>query len=458
MGLSHRVTELLEKWLGTNDNPANMQITQNGNTADVVIADGSYGLVTITPGHICTSNSTSTPLGVGGVFTGVATDIINYGVIMVMVKASHPSAIKGLSIQFSCNGIDWDSTDDYTIYANTGKTFSFQTACKYYRIVYTNGDTVQTYFRLSAVIKPYYVKPSSHRVGDIIAEDDDAELTKSVLTAKYDSIFVPINASKSGNLQVTDAENSLAIAKGEVEGHKPVSKFGNAQDFDASDDFVTVWDAAEDGTAWELMRYVYSTTADIDSVSSSDITDNTDFTVVGLDANYNEVTQVITLNGRTRVALPIPLIRVYRAYNSNGTEFVGHIIVYVNTALTAGVPTNKTKIRAVIDPLNQQTLMCVYTVPSGYTGYLTRGYASTSGASKTSEYVLKFYGRQFGGVFRLQNVNAISDTGSSSINLDYNIPLKFPEKTDLEVRVKATASGATACSISAGFDIILVQN
>jgi len=177
---------------------------------------------------------------------------------------------------------------------------------------------------------------------------------------------------------ILDRDFYLEIAKGNVPGHSVVQKFGNAPDFDSTDGEVTVWDGAEDATAWELMRYVYSTTADIDSLSSSSAADTQDITIQGLDTNWELVNQTVTLNGQTRVALTTNLIRVFRAYNDNGTNLSGHIFIYVNDTLTGGIPNTNANIRCVIDPVNQQTEMAIYTIPAGKTGYLTRGYSSTS--------------------------------------------------------------------------------
>ena len=104
----------------------------------------------------------------------------------------------------------------------------------------------------------------------------------------------------------------MSIAQGNVTGVSKVNKWGYAPDFDTGDNEVTVWDGAEDGATWELMRYVYSTTADIDSISSSDNTDDQDIVIEGLDSNWELVTQTATLNGQTRVALSTSLIRVFR--------------------------------------------------------------------------------------------------------------------------------------------------
>jgi len=404
-------------------------------------------------------NSTSTPLLANNAFTGSAERCNGYGIIYINTYSDVASAVDGLEVQQSSDGVEWDHCDEFTLSAGAGKNFSINPYAKWYRIVYTNGALDQTEFRLQVILKANGLA-SSHRIQDPIIGDDDAQLVKAVGTGlSPDGTFRNFLADNDGNQNINDRSSGLNIAQGNVTDQSGVAKFGNAPNFDTADGFVTVWDGAEDGTAWELMRYVYSSTADIDSVSSSSAADTQAVTVIGLDADYNEVTQEVTLNGQSRVALTTPLIRVYRAYNNNGTEFVGHVFVFVNGALTGGVPDTNADIRAVVDPDNQQTLMCVYTVPAGKTGYLTRGYASTSGGSKLSAYVIKFFARDFGKVFRLQNVNSISDTGSSSIILDYFVPLKIEEKTDLEVRVQSIASpAAVGNAVSAGFDLVLVDN
>jgi len=63
-------------------------------------------------------------------------------------------------------------------------------------VVYTNGGSEQTYFRLQTQIKTTYVKPSSHRIQDSISDDDDAELTTAVIKVKTPSgKFVNANAN-----------------------------------------------------------------------------------------------------------------------------------------------------------------------------------------------------------------------------------------------------------------------
>ena len=442
------------KYIVINDLASNGQATGHYDGGDGIAVS-----VREIKGKVSDGNSTAAKLDAGIVFTGDAVDITDVAIFYVSVYSDQASAIDGLSVQQSTDGTNWDHIDVFNVPAATGKTFSFNPSAKWMRVVYTNGAVDQFEFRLQTILKSVYSKPSSHRIQDSISTDDDAELVKSVLTGQIvDDGFVNIGASDSGNLKTTDAENGLAIAKGEVEGTGFVHKFGKAPDFATSDGEVTVWDGAEDGAAWELMRYVYSTTDDIDSISSSDNGDTQNILIQGLDANWEEVTQIITLTGQTRAALTTPLIRVFRAFNADSTEFAGHVFVYVDGPLTTGIPNTNADIRVVIQPEHQQTLMALYTIPAGKTGYARSGYVSTAGASKASNYPSRVIGRGFGGVFRTIHTASISDTGSSSYQHTFTEPEKFPEKTDIEFLTSMTATGASGAAVSAGFDIVLVDN
>lgn len=459
MSLSHRVTELLENWFAGDNKSPKMQITNGTDEAGVISTNGSYGLVTIEPNHISTANSTTDLLDVDEVFTGTGEDITNYAIMFINVYADVASATDGLCIQTSHDGIDWHLSECYTIEAGKYKLFAHQCSTKYFRIRYINGGIAQTDFHIEVKLCTKNALASSHRIADSISDQDDAMLVKSVLSSQQpDLTFVNIGATESGNLKVTDAENTLAIAKGEVVGSSDVNKWGNAPDFDTADGEVDIWDGAEDGANWELMSYVFPTSATIDSVSSTNAGDTNTITLIGLDENWEEVTQQITLNGQNRVALTTNLIRFYRGYNDNGTEFTGHVIIHEQDTLTAGVPNTASKIKGVIHPDEQQTEMAIYTIPAGKTGYLMGGYCSTAGANKDSNYLIKFKIRSEGGVFRTQQKVAIGDNGTSFIQFEYAVPQVLAEKTDLKVTASMQATGGTGASVSAGFSVILIDN
>ena len=440
-------------------------ILTDGETPVAVSADGQ--LHTVMAGKIDDSNSTTTVLDPAGinVFTGVAVNTLEFAVIQVSVYASHASATDGLSVEFSTDGVNWDNTDEYTIPAAKGKTFSFQPSGMFYRVVYTNGGTLQTAFRLQSQLKKTYIKPSSHRIQDSIIGDDDAELQKAVLTAKNpDGTFVNIQATSSENLRVSDAENGLAIAKGDVVGTTFIHKFGEAPDFDQADGSVTIWDGANDTlfAGSPPMTYTYSSSADIGLISSSDVNDTQDIEMQGLDSNFDLVVQTITLNGQTDVdisATGVDMVRIFRMKNVGSTDLVG--VVYIRTngsAQSGGVPSVANTIRAIVNNGNNQTLMALYTIPNGKTGYLRDWFAATAGASRDSEYKIRIFARPDGEVFQLKHTSAISDTASSAYQHDYEEPETFQAKTDIELQIEMLTAAATQGDISGGFDIVLVDD
>ena len=132
-------------------------------------------------GVISLVNSSNVTLAANGTFTGTVEDIRDYGGISVAVYSDVASATDGLSIEQSVDGSNWDHCDTFTIPADTSKNFTIQRIARYFRMVYTNGTTIQAAFRLSVIYNQFYVKSSSHRLRDDITSEDDATLTTSLL-------------------------------------------------------------------------------------------------------------------------------------------------------------------------------------------------------------------------------------------------------------------------------------
>ena len=410
-------------------------------------------------GYISIINSTSTPLGIDEVFTGVAEEITHYGVLGLQVFADQASATDGLCVEFSTDKVNWDSVDAYTLLANTGKIYTFPCIAKYFRVVYINGGVAQTTFRLQCSLKQIHMKSSSHRIKDEIIGNDDSELVKAAITGENgNGDWHNVKVTKDGYLAISDNSSGLAIAQGNVTGVEPEHKFGNSPDFDIIDGEVTITDSADDAALWELMNYVYSTAADIDSISSSSSGDTgVTLEIFGLDGNLDKVMQSKSLDvtdSQNRVALDTPLKRVQRVKNiSNGVDLNGTAIVYVNTALTTGIPTDKTKIRAVIHPDNNQTEMSVITVPNGHTGHMRQWWVGSSGAKKDSKHTMKIFARPLNQVFQLKHRQNF--TSETPVSLAYKDPVKYEAGTDIEMRVDTDADGV---GVSGGFDMVFVAD
>lgn len=410
-------------------------------------------------GRIDYNNSTTNLLLANTSYTGTATDVSSYSAIALTCFADVNSDVGGLQVHFSDDAVDWHNGEDYTVISNSTKFYTPPVQARYYRLVYYNNGLDQTDFHLHSMLKKYPIKWSSHNINDPIVAQDDATLTKTVLTAlKPDGVFGNINASVSGNLLTTDAENGLAISKGEVTGSTYIHKFGNAPDFDDGDGEVTIWDGADDASV-DQMQYVFSDTNDIDSIISTSTADGQDVEIQGLDVNWALTNQTVTLTGQTRVAIPTALRRVFRMKNVGTSNLAGIVSCYVTNAPTvAGVVTDSTLVRSVVNNGNNQTLMAVYSVPASTTGYLRSFFASTAGANKASNYKVRLKARPFGQVFQVKHVTALAQNGTSHFQHVYDEPEVYAEKTDIVITVETTASPITASDIAAGFDLVIVDN
>ena len=186
---------------------------------------------------VSSSNSTTTPLGSNATFTGTAIETLQVAVITVFVYTSHSSATNGLKAQWSTDGTNWDDEDTFTITTTGTKQFSFgPMAARYFRIAYTNGATAQSAFRLQTILHPFYIKPSSHRIGDTISAENDAELMISVLQGQSSITgnFEPVK-TKSNRLLVSQELSSPANTTAVVQ-----SAFGDVATTTGEDTIYTI--------------------------------------------------------------------------------------------------------------------------------------------------------------------------------------------------------------------------
>ncbi len=248
----------------------------------------------------------------------------------------------------------------------------------------------------------------------------------------------------------------IEVERGNVPGFTFIHKFGEAADIDTADGFADIWDGATDTISGftKTPSYTYSSTADIDSIVSSNASDTTALTLLGLDTNFALVEQTKNLNGQTRVPLDTALVRLFRMENTGAVPFVGNVFGYVDGTLTAGVPNTEADVRAIIQIGNEQTLMAIYTVPAGITGFMLQWYASASKKKdQLSDIELLF--RPSGGVFQLKHVSSLAATGSSKVWHEYSIPLVLSAKTDVALRADASKDNG---AVSGGYDIVLVDD
>ena len=243
----------------------------------------------------------------------------------------------------------------------------------------------------------------------------------------------------------------LQVSRGQIAYHYPQFKFGFNPDVDNA--LETVW--AQGGL------YSYLGTASILTVSSSSTADTSAGTgartveLFGLDADYNEINEIVILTGQDPVDTDNSYLRINRMIIlSAGTGGQNAGVVYAGTgAVATGVPANKYATIAIGD---NQTLMALWTVPAGHTAYLYETHVTAACTTSNKLLTTTLVARPEGGVFQVKDKFGIQVDGGD-IRQVYNFPLKFTEKTDIELRSIADA-GLANVEVSANMDIVYIKN
>jgi hypothetical protein len=177
-------------------------------TQRVVLSTDSAG---VQPNFVSTNNSTTSTLAGDAVYTGTGEDVSAYTSITFTADSSHDSATNGMTAQFSTDNSNWDDTYSFTYTAANGaRRFQFPVTAQYFRIVYTNGSTIQTHFRLQTILHRNNVLTSIHRLADDMNPDRSAQVVKSVLYAQAagSGDFTAVDATAGGNLKTSISEIS----------------------------------------------------------------------------------------------------------------------------------------------------------------------------------------------------------------------------------------------------------
>jgi hypothetical protein len=239
-------------------------------------------------------------------------------------------------------------------------------------------------------------------------------------------------ADEDGNpINSFGAASNIPIAGGQIAGYNYVHKFGANTDL-ANGSYEAIWDG-NSAYPWATL----DTAATTLTTNADALNNGAEVTIQGLNENWELTTEVLTLDG-TAQTTQNSYKRVFRAFCSG------------SQALGADFTLSKGAVLVLkIQVAHQQTLMSVYTVPAGKSGYLFNLNVSTL---KNEEITVRVSFRQEGKVFRTQHIAQVA-----SINYDhtFTVPLYMPEKTDVQLEALAGSSGVAAY---AHFDLILVDN
>ena len=236
--------------------------------------------------------------------------------------------------------------------------------------------------------------------------------------------------SRMGTIEPFD----LQVGRGQITGHQSVFLFGFSSSI-TNVAFIPAWE--------NTSAYTYPASAVAMSVASTSESDTTNqIIVVGLDSNYDVITETVTLNGTTDVVTTKLFFRVNQVDVVFGSANPVGVVTVKNGGVTYG------QIAIGIGQSN----MSVFTVPAGYTlhGDHVAAWSSTSVTS---------------GVFATFRALAVSPGGTTYVvsqapfvntfEFDATYPFNFVEKTDIQFQFKSSGAGLQIGTI---FEGVLIKN
>jgi len=207
----------------------------------------------------------------------------------------------------------------------------------------------------------------------------------------------------------------LDVARGHYNNLKPINIFGFNRDVGTV--FETLWN--------DTGSYVYPSSASVLSVVSTSASDTMDVLISGLDSDYVEISETVTLTGTSAVSTTQAFFRINSAVILSSNN-VGNITIKIGAAL-----------HGYIEAGQGATQACVYTVPAGKSLYLLR-IDLTSGTVTGNKYLTYRQTLRSSNGRILRVAEATWQGGQQSFNRQ--IPFKVPEKTDFQFEAKSSSS------------------
>jgi hypothetical protein len=231
----------------------------------------------------------------------------------------------------------------------------------------------------------------------------------------------------------------LQVARGQIAGHSIVSIFGYQPSVTTAS--IPIW---ENATA-----YTYITAASTLSLVSTSASDDTNAKILinGLDSNFNLISETLAMNGTGAVTTVNSYFRVNSLFmvqaGTGQTTNVGVITLKQSSNIVAQINAGIGKSQSMI-----------YTVPAGYSFYLSIAEVNTSNSYTGSVIV----------TYKVQTIN--NSTGVKVVALQqpfvsiYTInrpsePFAYSEKTDIQWQLNTSTGTVAAGAIITGK---LIQN
>ena len=243
------------------------------------------------------------------------------------------------------------------------------------------------------------------------------------------SIAAPLNV----------ADRTLEIARGNVTGQAAFRKFGSNQGVSSTEEVIS-------SISSQIVPWMPSAAVTVEIVSANaadGVAGAGALTVriIGLDSNFDELEEVVTMNGTTAVTTTGSFIRVFRAYVETVGTYRGPNIGAITIREVGGAGDDI----LLVDALQSQSLTSHYCVPAGKTLFVTNYFVQVESNKAMHVHVTHAPGADdvttpFTGAARVVfEMNGLVGTSHGT----FLVPQGFTEYSDIWASASLTAGSGT---------------
>ena len=235
----------------------------------------------------------------------------------------------------------------------------------------------------------------------------------------------------SKNVSSSSSSFSLDVALGRVPGVRGETRSGfNSTITTTPEDIWTPGGVLIYPTSADTLDIVSDSALDADPAGTGART----IFVEGLDANFDEISEIISLNGLT----PVVTVNSYIRLHDLTTLTAGS--TGANQGTIDANSTTSGDIQNQIIPDANHSLSVAYTIPNGKTGAFTK---ITLSAGSNDQMVFSLFARVEGGVFTQRNIQQIVGTIFDFESIPFGL---VSSKTDVRILANQIAGGGDTSS------------
>ena len=197
----------------------------------------------------------------------------------------------------------------------------------------------------------------------------------------------------------------------------------------------------------------YLSTAERMNIVSTSVEDDADknpagtgaytLTIFGLNNDWEEISETVTLNGQSNVLTTNSYLRVFRMVVNSAGSSGSNVGTITSTASISS------SVHAQINPTDNQTLKINFSIPFDKYGIITH---AEIGCAKSDDCEIRFKVRPFGEVFQTKR---LLNFFQSTVSFSNIIPILLPPKSDITITALSAAGGV---KVSANIDYYLIDS